>query len=84
MARRYSFDLKHARRAIGAKTKIMEVEYPDRKLPPCAHCGKPKLKLSVEYAQEGFSVTDFMLVCTCKFCSQVTIIIYQSEVEENV
>lgn len=79
MPKRYSFDVAHARRAIGAPTKVMEVEYPERKLPPCQHCGKKKLKLTVEYAQIGFAVTDFMLVCVCPVCSKVTIILYQSE-----
>lgn len=84
MAKRVVFNLAHAKRAVGVGAKVLEVEHPPRRLPPCHHCGKKQLYVSVEYVQEGMFQTDFVMVLYCKVCSRPTIMVYVSEDESNV
>jgi len=83
MAKRVVFNLAHAKRAVGVGARVLEVEHPPRKLPPCHHCGKKHLYVNAEYVQEGMFQTDFMLVLYCKTCARPTILVYTSEVEGN-
>jgi hypothetical protein len=84
MTKRTVFNLAAAKRQSGTKAQILEVDYPEKRLPPCSWCRKKKLKLRWEYIQEGIWWDDFLLICVCMSCMRATVIVYQSEEDKNV